>query len=237
LLAAGAPIADNRPLGGRLIRGLARHGYALDRNLAFERRGAQIHVDRLPQLVAELVASKVDVIVTSGYLAPLAAKQGTILPVVTIFAGDPVGTGLVGNLARPGGSLTGISDMSAEVTPKWLELLKEFAPSLRRVAVLWNADDDGMTLRFRATEAGARSLGVSVQAIGRARAQRFRRGVRGNESRLAGRDSHGHRLAHHSPLPFEQPTLFRFVLNLKSVKSIGFEGPASLLTRADEMIE
>jgi ABC-type uncharacterized transport system substrate-binding protein len=166
LLNSGAPIADNSPFGAPLIRGLARHGYALDRNLAFERRAAEGHVERVPQLLAELVASKVDVIVTLGYPAALAAKQGTTLPVVAFGGGDPVGTGLADSLARPGGHLTGISDVSAEVTPKRLELLKEFAPSLRRVAVLWNADDLGMTLRYRASEAGARALGVTVQPLG-----------------------------------------------------------------------
>jgi putative ABC transport system substrate-binding protein len=101
LLGAGAPIADNSPQGAPLIRGLARHGYALDRNLAFERRGAEGHVDRVPQLVAELVASKVDVIVTYGYPSALAAKRGTTLPVVAFGAGDPVGTGRTARSARP----------------------------------------------------------------------------------------------------------------------------------------
>ncbi|MFI5011033.1 MAG: ABC transporter substrate-binding protein [Hyphomicrobiales bacterium] len=294
LLGAGAPIADNSPNGAALIRGLARHGYALGRNLAFESRGAEGHVDRLPQLVAELVASKVDMIVTLGYRATLAAKQGTTLPVVAYGAGDPVGTGLVDSLARPGGNLTGISDVSAEVTPKRLELLKEFAPGLRRVAVLWNADDLGMTLRYRASEAGARALGVSVLPLGVREPDDFDQAFAAmnrdmpdailmvsdsltnlNRKRVfefAG----AHRLpaiyefdyyardgglmsygpdpdesldrvaaladrilqgAKPAELPFEQPTLFRFVLNLKTAKSIGFEAPVSLLARADEVIE
>jgi putative ABC transport system substrate-binding protein len=190
LLSAGPPLADNSPFGAPLVRGLAQQGYVLNGNLSIERRGAEGHVDRLPRLVAELVASKVDVIVAGGYPPALAAKNGTTLPVVAFFAGDPVGTGLVESLARPGGHVTGISDVSVEVTPKRLELLKQIAPNLRRVAVLWNADDLGMTLRYRASEAGA--------AVGRARAQRFRSGVRGNEPRYAGRDSHGRRPAHHS---------------------------------------
>jgi putative ABC transport system substrate-binding protein len=294
LLAAGAPIADNSPIGVPLIRGLAKHGYALDKNLTFERRGAEMHVDRLPQLVAELVASKVDVIVTSGYPPALAAKQGTTLPVVAIFAGDPVGTGLVESLARPGGNLTGISDVSAEVTPKRLEILKEFAPSLRRVAVLWNADDLGMTLRYRATEAGARSLGVSVQPLGVREPDDFDEAFEAmnrdmpdailmvtdsltilNRKRVfefaaahrlpaiyefdflvrdGGLMSYGPDMdesfdrvgalvdrifkgAKPADLPFEQPTIFPFALNLKTAKSIGFEVPASLLARADEVIE
>ena len=166
LFSSGAPVADNSPFGAALIRGLAQHGYALDKNFAFERRGAEAHVDRLPRFVEELVASKVDIIVTLGYPTALAAKQGTTLPVVVYGAGDPVGTGLAASLARPGGNLTGISDASAEVTPKRMELLKQIAPRLRKVAMLWNADDLGMTLRYRASEAGAQALGISVQALG-----------------------------------------------------------------------
>jgi putative ABC transport system substrate-binding protein len=294
LLGAGAPIADNSPNGAALIRGLAGHGYALGRNLAFESRGAEGHMDRLPQLVAELVASKVDVIVTLGYRATLAAKQGTNLPVVAYGAGDPVRTGLVDSLARPGGNLTGISDVSAEVTPKRLELLKEFAPSLRRVAVLWNADDLGMTLRYRASEAGAQALGVSVLPLGvrepddfdqafaamnrdmpdailmvsdsltnlnRKRVFEFAAAHRlpaiyefdyyardgglmsygpdPDESlgRVAALVDHILQGAKPAELPFEQPTLFRFVLNLKTAKALGLDVPATILARADEVIE
>ncbi len=166
LLSSGAPIPENSPQGTALIRGLTEHGYELGKNLVFERRGAEAHTDRLPRLVEELVASKVDLIVTLGYPTALAAKQGTSVPVVVFGAGDPVGTGLVASLARPGGNLTGISDVSAEVTPKRMELLKQIAPRLRKVAMLWNADDLGMTLRYRASETGAQALGISVQALG-----------------------------------------------------------------------
>ena len=84
----------------------------------FERRATEGHIDRLPRLVDEIVASKVDVIVTFGYPPALAAKQRTTLPVVAFGTGDPVGTGLVDSLARPGGNITGISDVAAELTPK-----------------------------------------------------------------------------------------------------------------------
>jgi putative tryptophan/tyrosine transport system substrate-binding protein len=166
LLSAGAAITDTSPNGAALIRGLAQHGYELGRNLAFERRGAEGHIDRLARLLDELAASKVDVIVATGYPAALAGKQAATLPVVAFGAGDPVGTGLVESLARPGGNLTGISDVSAEVTPKRMALLKELNPRLRRVAMLWNANDLGMTLRYRASEAGAQALGITVQALG-----------------------------------------------------------------------
>jgi putative ABC transport system substrate-binding protein len=166
LLAPGPLITDNSPAGIPLIRGLARHGYVLDQNFAFERRGADGHLDRLPRLIEELVASKIDVLVATGYPPALAAKQRTNMPVVVFGSGDPVGTGLVDGLSRPGGNITGISDVAAELAPKRLQLLKEMAPAIRRVAMLWNADDLGMTLRYRASEAGARVLGISVQPLG-----------------------------------------------------------------------
>ena len=102
LLSALAPPGDNSPFGAPLIRGLAKHGYTLGRNLVFERRGAEGRLDRLPRLVEEIVASKVDVIVPIGYPSALAAKQGTTIPLVTILAGDPVATGLVESLGAAG---------------------------------------------------------------------------------------------------------------------------------------
>jgi ABC-type uncharacterized transport system substrate-binding protein len=151
LLSAGAPIVDNSSQGVALICGLTQRGYELGKNLAFERRGAEGHIDWLPRLVGDLAASKVDVIVTFGYPPALACKQATTLPVVVV-AVDPVGTGLVESLARPGGNITGISDVSAEVTPKRMELLQEAAPQLRRVAMLWNANDH----RYDASLSGVR---------------------------------------------------------------------------------
>jgi putative tryptophan/tyrosine transport system substrate-binding protein len=293
-LITGAPVADDSPLGAALIRGLAQHGYVLDKNLAFERRGAELQMDRLPRLVNELVTSKVDVIVAFGYPSALAAKQGTTLPVVSFTTGDPVGTGLVDSLARPGGNITGISDVSAEITPKRLELLKEMAPGLRRVAMLWNAADLGMTLRYRAAEAGAKQMGINVQPLGVREPADFDRAFAAMNSdmpdailmvhdaltslnrkrvfefasahrlpaiyedalyvRDGGLMSYGPDLneslarvaalvdrilkgAKPAELPFEQPTLFRFVLNLKTAKSLGLTVPLTLHASADEVIE
>ena len=106
------------------------------------------------------------VIITFGYPAALVAKQKGAFPTVASGAGDPVSTGLVDGLARPGGNITGISDVSAELTPKRMELLKQMAPTLKRVAMLWNAADLGMTMRYRASEIGANALGISVQPLG-----------------------------------------------------------------------
>lgn len=157
---------DMGPFQAAFVRGLAHYGYVPGRNVAIEYHGSEGHDDRLAPLAGELVASNVAVIIALGYQAALTAKQVTTLPTVVFSAGDPVATGLAESLARPGGHLTGISDVSAEVTPKRMQLLKEFVPNLRRVAMLYNADDLAMTLRYKASEAGAKALGIAVQPLG-----------------------------------------------------------------------
>ncbi len=115
-------------------------GWIEGKNVAFERRYADNRLERLPELAAELVRLDVDVIVAIGTLAPLAAKQATTkIPIVMAAAGDPVASGLVPSLARPGGNVTGMSLMAPDLGGKRLELLKEVLPRLSRVAVLWNA--------------------------------------------------------------------------------------------------
>ena len=166
LLSVGPDPTDQSPFGAGLIRGFARHGFVLGQNLAFERRAAHGQLDRLPQLVDELAAQKVAVIVTMGYPAALAAKNHTSLPVVIVQAGDPVEDGLAASFAKPGGHLTGLSEIAAELSSKRLSLLRSAVPSVRRVAMLWNADDLGMSLRYKAAEAQARSLGLEVESLG-----------------------------------------------------------------------
>jgi putative ABC transport system substrate-binding protein len=166
MLSVGADPTDQSPFGAGLIRGFARHGLALGQNLAFERRAAHGQIDRLPRLVAELVASKVAVIITQGYPAALAAKNHSTLPVVAVQAGDPVADGLAASFADPGGHVTGLSEIAAELSAKRLSLLKEAVPGVHRVAMLWNADDLGMSLRYKAAEAQAQSLGIAVASLG-----------------------------------------------------------------------
>jgi putative tryptophan/tyrosine transport system substrate-binding protein len=150
-----------------VTRRLGQDGYAVGGNLDLVKLGADLHSERLSELVAEMVAMKVDVIVTQTYPGAAAAKQGTsMIPIVVIGAGDPVKTGLVASLSRPGGNVTGISDVAAELAPKRLEFLKEAVPNLKRVAMLWNAGDLGMTLRYEASAAVAQELGVTVQSLG-----------------------------------------------------------------------
>jgi putative tryptophan/tyrosine transport system substrate-binding protein len=166
LLGGGPPLADDSEAGAAFLRGMRQAGYELGRNLALERRGAMGRLDRLPALVQELITAKVDVIVTNGFPSAVLAKATGYPTVAAAGVGDPVATGLVESLARPGGNITGISDVADELSTKRLALLKELAPGLRLVAMLWNQDDLGMTLRYRASAKVAESLGVRVQALG-----------------------------------------------------------------------
>jgi putative ABC transport system substrate-binding protein len=148
-------------------RSLAQRGYAPDRSLVIEMRSADGKPSRFPELAKELAASGIDVIVTMGYPAARAAKDATsTVPIIVNAAGDPVETGLAVSFSRPGGNLTGISDMASELSVKRLDLLKEAVPGLKRVSMLWNADDLGMTTRYRAASAAASTLGVAVQPLG-----------------------------------------------------------------------
>ena len=141
-------------------------GYVEGQNIAIERRYANGQMARLPQLAAELAHLPLDVILTQSFPAALAAKEATsTIPIVVMGAGDPVATGLVASFARPGGNITGVSALETELSGKRLELLKEAFPKLARVAVLWNAADFGMTLKFREIELAAQALRVAVQAL------------------------------------------------------------------------
>jgi putative ABC transport system substrate-binding protein len=139
-----------------------------DRNVALEIRASGDHPEQLPQLAKDLVASNVDVILTFSYPAAMAAKNATTtIPIVaTESGGDPISTGLTKSLSRPSGNVTGVSDMAIELAPKRLELLKDMVPTLRAVAMLWNESDPGMTLRYQAAAAAARTIGARVQPLG-----------------------------------------------------------------------
>src|SRR5262249_46046554 len=135
-------------------------------NVIYEGRYAENRLDRLPQLVAELLRLNVDVIVAGGTPAPLAAKQATAtVPIVMTAAADPLGSGLVASLARPGGKVTGLSLMSADLVGKRLELLREFLPGLSRIAVLWNAEHPFSAFVFKETERAAHTMRIEVQSL------------------------------------------------------------------------
>jgi putative ABC transport system substrate-binding protein len=160
------PSPGSNKILGAFRQHLREMGYIEDQNLVMEYRFAEGRAERLPDLAAELVQLKVDVIVAGGTLGPLAAKRATTrVPIVLAAAGDPVGTGLVASLARPGGNVTGLSNHSADLTGKRLQLTKELVPGLSRIALLWNAANPIAVLVARETETAARTLGVEVQSI------------------------------------------------------------------------
>ncbi len=150
-----------------LRHALAERGYAEGKNVMYDGRWAEGKVTRLPELAAELVQRRVDAIVVLGWPATHALRSATsTIPIVIAGGGDAVESGLVASLSRPGGNLTGMSDMAVELSAKRLELLKETFPKASRIAILWNQDDLGMTLRYRQIDRAARTLGVTVHALG-----------------------------------------------------------------------
>jgi putative ABC transport system substrate-binding protein len=295
LVNAGGLLPESAPYAKLLLGALANLGYAPGQNLAFEgpHRAAAQPV-QLPHLMEELKAAKVDVIVVIGYPTAVAAKAAGIPTIVAFGVGDPVATGLVVNLARPEGNITGISDVATTLSTKRLGLLKELLPKLHRVAMLWNKDDLGMSLRYDASAKAAAAMGFDVQAVGVREPDDFNEAFAVmdreppdailmvsdsltvlNRKRVfdyaavhrlpaiyeydplvrdGGLMSYGPDLresferagsmvdrifkgAMPADLPFEQPTRYLFVLNLKTAKSISLEIPQTLLALADEVVE
>ena len=157
------------PLREAFLQGLRDLGYVEGRTVVIEYRFDEEKLERLPALAAELVALKVDVIVTGSTPAALAAKQATrTLPIVFVAVGDPVGSGLVTSLARPGGNVTGLSNLAPELVGKCLELLKQAVPGVSRVAVLWQPGAVGERTEkdmLKEAEVAARALGVRLQFV------------------------------------------------------------------------
>jgi len=293
-LTPGMPVADKSPLGAVLLKGLEQRGYVVGKNLIYDARGAAGQVSKLPGIVRDMKANNVNAIVTVGYPTALACKVENVPTVVAYGAGDPVATNLVDGLARPGGNITGISDNSTELSTKRLDLIKQAVPNLRRVAVLWNRDDLGMTQRYEASATSARTLGATVQALSVREPDDFNGVFEAmnrerpdailmvsdsltilNRKRVfdyaaehkipalyeydvmvrdGGLMSYGPDLkesfertadlvarifkgAQPADLPFEQPTRYPFVVNLKTAKATGIELPPKLVALADEVIE
>ena len=147
-------------------QGLRELGYVEGKNIVIEWRYAEGKADRLPGLAAELVRLKVEVIITAGAPATRRAKEATVtIPIVMTNDGDPVGTGFVASLARPGGNITGLSTLAPELSGKQLELLKEIVPKLSRVAVLGTSTRPGNAQSLREIELAARAFGVKLQYL------------------------------------------------------------------------
>ena len=158
--------ADPEPFWSEFRAGLREHGYIEGQNIAFEFRSAEGKPERLRGLADELVRLKVDIIAAHQTPSVIAARHATTeIPIVMAPAGDPVGTGLISSLVRPGGNITGLSATSAEAGAKTLELIREVLPSTRRVAVLANATDPFSRVLVELIENGGRTLGIAIQTI------------------------------------------------------------------------
>jgi len=276
------------------VERLRELGWTENRTVAIEYRWGEGRDERFAQIAAEFVRRNVDVIVTSGTPPAIAAKRATaVIPIVFAAAGDPVDTGLVASLARPGGNVTGLSIQQTDLAGKRLEMLREILPGLRTLAILADIGSPNSVLEMREAQAAARTLGLDVvtsevreaediapafEALkGRANAlyvcaapllttNRIRintlaLGVRlptvhtfREYAEVGGLMSYGPNVpdlfrraaeyvdkilrgAKPSDLPVEQPTKFDLVINLTTAKALGLEIPATLLARADEVIE
>jgi putative tryptophan/tyrosine transport system substrate-binding protein len=147
-------------------QGLRELGYVEGRNVLIEYRYADGKLDRIPQLVGELLANKVDLIVAQAPAAVRTAKKATsTIPIVMAHGGDPVAQGFVASLAHPGGNVTGLSSFSAELGGKRLELLREAFPKASPVGVIWNPDAPGPVLSLKELEIAAKTLNVPLQSF------------------------------------------------------------------------
>jgi putative tryptophan/tyrosine transport system substrate-binding protein len=173
---SGATPATGAHLVEAFKQGLRELGYVEGKTIVLEARYSEARSERLPELARELVSRKVDVIVAGNDVVTAAVKRETsTIPIVMANSFDPVGTGFVASLARPGGNITGLSNISSELSGKRLELLRETVPGLSRVAVLWNPDVRGAVLDYKETEAAARSRHLEIQSVEVSRTEDFDR--------------------------------------------------------------
>ena len=175
-----ATASDQSQWIAAFVQRLRELGWIEGRTVAIEYRWAEGRSERYAEIAAEFVRLKVDVIVTYATPPVIAAKQATsVIPIVFAVAGDPVGTGLVASLARPGGNVTGLSSQQTDLAGKRLELLREVVPGLRRLAILANVDNPAAVLEMGEVQAAARTLGIEVTTARNPASGGYRACVRG----------------------------------------------------------
>jgi putative ABC transport system substrate-binding protein len=160
-----SPTYEPSTVGEAFVAGMRELGYSEGRNITIEYRHGEGRFEQLPELAAELVRLKVDVIMGRGLAAAKIAKDATTTISIVTVASDPVGAGLVASLAHPGGNITGLDLTGQDLGEKWLELLKEVVPRFSHVAVIWDPDGAGASLRFTEIKGAARTLGVKLQSL------------------------------------------------------------------------
>ena len=165
ILDVGSSYPERQALWSDFRNALREAGYVEGKNVAFEFRWGSGRVGTLRELAGELVRANVDVIVTAGTPAALAAKQTTTsIPIVLVLAGDPVRTSLAANLGRPGGNVTGLTTLSTELSAKRLELLRQLLPTITQLGILWD-ENPAFALAIQDTELAARAMNVSVRTV------------------------------------------------------------------------
>jgi putative ABC transport system substrate-binding protein len=280
-------------LEAAFVQRLRELGWIEGSNIAIERRWVEGYDERAAEVAAEFVRLKVEVIVAGGTSNAVAAKQATSLIPIVFVAGDPVGTGLVASLARPGSNLTGVSTQSSDIAAKRLELMREVVPGLRRLAIMANSASLAAMLELREAGEAAGALALEVASLEVRRAEDISRAIKSikgsadallvaadpllNANRMrintlaigarlptiynfrdsvetAGLMSYGPNLADlyrrvgdhvdkilrgakPADIPVEQPTRFDLVINLITAQALSLDVPASVLARADEVIE
>jgi putative ABC transport system substrate-binding protein len=290
--------AETTSAGGHLfaafVARLHELGWVDGHNVAIEYRWAEGRNEPLAEFAAEFVRRKVDVIVTGATPPTIAAKQATsIIPIVFAAAGDPIATGLVASLARPGGNITGLSLQQSDIAGKRLELLREVVPGLRRLAIMANSSNPAVVSDMRDAEAAARTIGLDIVTAEIQRPEdiapafdtlrtnadgiyvcndplvatnRVRLSILAaslhlptmygarNHVEVGGLMSYGANyldlfrragnyvdkilhVAKPADLPVEQPTKFDLIINLTTARALGLDVPATVLARADEVIE